>query len=419
MHLSWKRPYLTRVFDLAVIQKKQKKEMSDSEEKKCNDDSKQPVLILDLLRSILERLSFVDFHRGRCISLEWYSASESCLAVKNPTSPWIILFPSENVESKNDSCKLYNPRDHSSYIVRDLGFDLARSRCLASSGSWFLMLDHRTDFHILNLFTRVRIPLPPLESTGDGNVFKRVYENVSDGSCIKIDNAVLWVDEKRRDYLVVWNISRLFGYHKKGDENYSWKVFKPLKKNDCCIDMAFKENKLYVLSVTRKVTVYDFSGGDSPVKCATFPSLRFRNGYSYNTQGCHYKVAVTLSGEVLIIVAKVEPYPRVECFFAVYKMDHNSSGYERISLGGEALLLDLGITVEAKYMKNCIYFSNDQFHRYNGKSLCDDSNKNGICVYHIRSRYVVQVFEHLTASSTIPFKDARWFFPIFGGKWLL
>ncbi|KAG7543282.1 F-box domain, partial [Arabidopsis thaliana x Arabidopsis arenosa] len=288
--------------------------MSDSEEKTSNEDSKQPVLIVDLLRSILERLSFVDFHRARCISSEWYSTSESCLGVKNPTTPWIILFPSEHVENKNDSCKLYNPRDHSSYIVRDLGFDLARSRCLANSGSWFLMLDRRTDFHLLNPFTRVRIPLPSLESTGDGNVFIRVYENVSDGS------------------------------------------------------------------------------------------------------GSHYKVAVTLSGEVLIILARVEPYPRMRCFFDVYKMDPKSSEWKMIkSIGGEALLLDLGITVEAKVMKNCIYFSSDQFRRYNGNSLCNDYNNNDIHVYHIRTEQVVQVFEDLTASSTTLFKDSL-VFPHFWWK---
>ncbi|CAH8277013.1 unnamed protein product [Arabidopsis lyrata] len=293
--------------------------MSDSNEETCNDDSKQPVLIVDMLRSILERLSFVDFHRARCISSEWYSASESCIRVKNPTTPWIILFPSEHVENKNDSCKLYNPRDHSSYIVRDLGFDLARSRCLASSCSWFLMLDRsRIDFHLLNPFTRLRIPLPSLESIGDGNIFRRV----SDGR--------------------------------------------------------------------------------------------------FNSKGSHYKVAVTLSGEVLIILARVEPYPRMRCFFDVYKMDPKSSEWKMIkSIGGEALLLDLGIRVEAKVMKNCIYFSSDQFRRYNGNSLCNDYNNNDIHVYHIRTDQVVQVFEDLTASPTILFKDARWFFPTFGGNWLL
>ncbi|EFH39467.1 predicted protein [Arabidopsis lyrata subsp. lyrata] len=290
-------------FDLAVIQKKQKKEMSDSNEETCNDDSKQPVLIVDMLRSILERLSFVDFHRARCISSEWYSASESCIRVKNPTTPWIILFPSEHVENKNDSCKLYNPRDHSSYI----GINY-------------------------------------------------------------IDKAVLWVDEKSRDYLVVWN---------------------------------------FVFMI-------------SPVNCANFPYLPLRNDIIYIPPGSHYKVAVTLSGEVLIILARVEPYPRMRCFFDVYKMDPKSSEWKMIkSIGGEALLLDLGIRVEAKVMKNCIYFSSDQFRRYNGNSLCNDYNNNDIHVYHIRTDQVVQVFEDLTASPTILFKDARWFFPTFGGNWLL
>jgi len=106
-----------------------KKEMWDSNEKTC-DDSNQPILVVDLIRSILERLSFVDFHRARCISSLWYTASESCIG--GPSTPWIILFPNEFVERNNDSCKLYDPRNYSSYIVRDLRFDMARSRCLAS-----------------------------------------------------------------------------------------------------------------------------------------------------------------------------------------------------------------------------------------------------------------------------------------------
>ncbi|AEE83187.1 F-box family protein [Arabidopsis thaliana] len=382
-----------------MTHKKQKKEMSDSEKKTFNEDSKHSILAVDLVRLILERLSFVDFHRARCVSSIWYIASKTVIGVTNPTTPWLILFPKGDVEIKKDSCKLYDPHENKTYIVRDLGFDLVTSRCLASSGSWFLMLDHRTEFHLLNLFTRVRIPLPSLESTR--------------GSDIKIGNAVLWVDEQRKDYLVVWNISSLFGYHKKGDDR--WKVFKPLENERCIIAMVFKENKLYVLSVDGNVDVFYFSGNDSPVRCATLPSSPLRKGH---------KVVVTLSGEVLIIVAKVEPYPRTRlCFFAVYKMDPKSSRWETIkSLAGEALILDLGITVEAKVMKNCIYFSNDQFHRYNENSLWNVSNKSGVFVYHFRSANVVQLVELLTASSRtskILFKDARCFFPTFTSKWLL
>lgn len=111
--------------------------------------------------SILQRLSFADFHRARCVSSEWYSASKSCIT----TTPWIITIPYKYSKNSNNdsSCKLFDPRDNSCYTLRDLGIDMATSRCLASSGRWFLLLDHNLDFHLLNLFTRERI-LPTLES---------------------------------------------------------------------------------------------------------------------------------------------------------------------------------------------------------------------------------------------------------------
>ncbi|CAA0381234.1 unnamed protein product [Arabidopsis thaliana] len=251
-----------------------KKEMWDSNEKTC-DDSNQPILVVDLIRSILERLSFVDFHRARCISSLWYTASESCIG--GPSTPWIILFPNEFVERNNDS--YYN-----------------------------------NDFHVLNLFTRERIPLPSLEST-DG--FPMNITN-------RLDTAVLWVDEKSRDYLVAWSYGDIFAYRKNGDGNNSWKVIEPLK-NQRCVDMVCKESKLYVFSDTR----------------VTF----------------HKSPVVTLSGEVLVIASRVEPHPGTFLFF-VYKLDPKSSKWSIIkSIGDEALILDLGIIVAAKdgVMKNCIY----------------------------------------------------------------
>ncbi|KAL9827506.1 putative galactose oxidase/kelch, beta-propeller [Arabidopsis thaliana] len=244
-----------------------KKEMWDSNEKTC-DDSNQPILVVDLIRSILERLSFVDFHRARCISSLWYTASESCIG--GPSTPWIILFPNEFVERNNDS--YYN-----------------------------------NDFHVLNLFTRERIPLPSLEST-DG--FPMNITN-------RLDTAVLWVDEKSRDYLVAWSYGDIFAYRKNGDGNNSWKVIEPLK-NQRCVDMVCKESKLYVFSDTR-VTVFDFSRSDSPMECA-----------------------------ILVIASRVEPHPGTFLFF-VYKLDPKSSKWSIIkSIGDEALILDLGIIVAAK-----------------------------------------------------------------------
>ncbi|XP_024015300.1 LOW QUALITY PROTEIN: F-box protein KIB4-like [Eutrema salsugineum] len=356
--------------------------MIESKEKTCSD-AKQPILVHDVIRSILERLSFVDFHRARCVSSAWYSASKSCMGVTNPKTPWIILFPDGN------SCKLYDPLDHKSYTIKDdhLGFDFATSRCLASSGSWFLMLVHRSDFYLVNLFTRERLPLPSMESFED----------------VRVGSAVLWVDETSRDYLVVWSSASSFAYYKKGDNNQeTWKLLNPFKNHEVgCVDMVFKQGKLYVLGTTRNVTVVDFSGSDSPMECASLPPTRnFLHRPHLNN------IAVTLSGEILIIASvELSPGRRI---FNVFKLDPKSSAWiSTNSIGDQVLLLDLGITVAAKdgVMRNCIYFS-----------LCKDDNR--LCVYHINTGKVIQVFDHLTASSPIHFKDARWFFPTFGGRWL-
>jgi len=127
----------------------------------------------------------------------------------------------------------------------------------------------------------------------------------------------------------------------------------------------------------------------------------------------HKSPVVTLSGEVLVIASRVEPHPGTFLFF-VYTLDPESSKWSIIkSIGDEALILDLGIIVAAKdgVMKNCIYFSNDHFHKYSGISLCGD-NGNSIFIYHIGTKKVIQVFEHLTASLPIPFRMLVGFSPL-------
>ncbi|CAH8257323.1 unnamed protein product [Arabidopsis lyrata] len=104
--------------------------MNDSEEKTCYDNPKQPIIVVDLVRLILERLSFVDFHRARCVSSTWYIASKSVTGVTNPTTPWIILFPNKHVENNNNvSCKLFDLHENKTYIIRDTayGLDMAKA----------------------------------------------------------------------------------------------------------------------------------------------------------------------------------------------------------------------------------------------------------------------------------------------------
>ncbi|KAJ4886239.1 putative F-box protein [Raphanus sativus] len=385
---------------------------------------KDPILILDLVILVMERLSFVDFHRARCVSSVWYSASKSCRM--RQANPWLVLFPADVLhlpeESIDDSCKLFDPIDHKSYTVRDLGSDILRTSCLASYNSWFLMLDRKTRFYLLNMFTRERIHLPFLDSmeSTDGSKlkFKRNFDSsftvttfhYKDNltlltTCYGISAAVLWVDERNKDYLVVWAFDRSLAYHKKGHD--SWRVFRS-SKNQRCVDMVFIENKLYVLVEDGSTTAFDFSCGDSPKEFASFTSPECYGPYG----PIRFKhLAVTLSGQVLAI-SGVRNH-----VLNIYKMDPKSSEWAIIeSLGDEALLLDQRITVPAKdgVLKNCLYYSNDQFRGDNDYHLREDDN--GICVVNIQTMNKVQLFNHLTASSPLPFKDARWFVPTFGGK---
>ncbi|VVA96347.1 unnamed protein product [Arabis nemorensis] len=386
--------------------------MIDSKEKTdSNDDSTQPVLVMDLIRSILDRLSFADFCRARCISSDWYSASKS--SIRGITNPWLIFFPKVYGEIKNDTCKFFNPRDNNFYTVRDQRFDFAWSYYFASSGSWFLMYQNRI-LHLLNVFTRERIPLPSLESLDGSEVI-----------VMRKNSFVIYatLDYKGKDRR---NNGDFLAYHKSGDNNNneSWKVLQHLKKNEGCVDMVFNESKLYVLRVTRRVTVFDFSGGDSPMECASYPSPMECASFKSRDDDVRFSnnLAVTLSGEVLIISGRVE-YPWINFqhfrrsgttsgryFFNMYKLDPKSSEWRIIeSLGEEALLLDQGITVAAQggVVKNCIYFSNGKLHGYDGYK---DANGICNCVYNIKTKKMFKVFEHLTAS------DARWFFPTFGGE---
>ncbi|KAF3529839.1 hypothetical protein DY000_02043962 [Brassica cretica] len=380
-----------------------------------------PMLILDLVILVMERLSFVDFHRARCVSSVWYSASKSCRM--RQANPWLVLFPADvlhlPLESIDDSCKLFDPIDNKSYTVRDLGSDILRTSCLASDNSWFLMLDRKTRFYLLNMLTRERFHLPSLDSMesteGTKFKFKRNFDssftvttfhykdNVTLlSTCYGIGAAVLWVDERNKDYFVVWAFDRSLAYHKKGDDG--WRVFRS-STNQMCVDMVFIESKLYVLVEDRSITAFDFSCGDSPME---FASFTFRDCY---VPISFKHLVVTLSGQVLAISRVLRQV------LNIYKMDLRSSEWSIIkSLGDEALLLDQRITVPAKdgVLKNCLYYSNDRFGRDN--DLCLREDDSPICVVNIQTMSKVQLFNHLTASSPLPFKDARWFVPTFGGK---
>ncbi|XP_010473860.1 PREDICTED: putative F-box protein At2g33190 [Camelina sativa] len=178
----------------------------------------------DTMQLIFESLSCSDFHRARTVCSKWYSASTSCVAASWNRYPWLIRFPEIYSVSKpfNDlftklsdttSCKLLDPREGKTYRTRCLGNILSESRCLASYGIWILMMNPSLGFYVLNVFTCERIDLPSLSLRGevrfqrkdDGGLF--LEHSWLDRETIinrYIETAVLWIDEKTKDFVVSW-----------------------------------------------------------------------------------------------------------------------------------------------------------------------------------------------------------------------
>ncbi|CAL9235361.1 unnamed protein product [Arabidopsis halleri] len=318
----------------------------------------------DAMQLILESLSFPDFHRARTVCSSWYSVSKSCVAGSRNRYPWLILFPKQS--SVSGFCTLFDPVEDKTYDTRDLGNDFSEWRCLASYGNWLLMLTPRIDFFILNVFTGERINLPSLSLQGgkvrfrrkDGGVF--LEHSPKDRETIRnwfIKTAVLWIDEETKDFVVCWiyNTRYLFSY-KKGDD--SWWHLEGTK----CSAMAYKNKKLCVYTWFYYIKILYFSDDFPNEIIEENPYLNHRFYYNpeHSRESWRERVAITSSGDVLIIVSirktlienQEKPY-----FFKIFKMNVEGTKWERVdSLGDEMLVFGDG------FIKgNLIYFVSDDF----------------------------------------------------------
>lgn len=122
------------------------------------NSSRWSELPIDILRSLLERLRFVDFHRAKIVCSYWYSCSKQSL-LRKTWSPWLILFPEKG------GCAIYNPDEAKDYKTKR---DSSGIRFLANSVNWFLVLDSRSNLYIIDVFSEKKIDLPPLESIKNG-----------------------------------------------------------------------------------------------------------------------------------------------------------------------------------------------------------------------------------------------------------
>ncbi|KAL0793983.1 hypothetical protein Bca101_065360 [Brassica carinata] len=339
-------------------------------------------LFPELVRYVYERLSFTSLKRGRSVCSSWRTALKGCVPKRNQI-PWLILFPQkDNNNSQQLCCYLWK-------LAPDAGHT-------------------RWNLNILNPLTGERIDLP----TTNYARYPPGPDDVRPRDLV----ACLWIDDTSKDYLVVCKMDYAI-FTKKG--NHSWRRFGEggYKK------MVYEHTsqKLYVRGYyVYPVKVWSFSG-DEPQQVSEenyppvqhdFWNFRSKDEELYVKEAFYLKeyvdswlyIAVsTISRQVLKVVSVFQK-PK-KWLFLVYKMHPIELTWELVdSLGDEALILDMGITVVAKDIpgikRNSIYFSG-----------LDDGRKNpdNIFVFDLTTREVEPLPQ--CVFSSIHFSGARWFFP--------
>ncbi|KAL1201747.1 putative F-box protein [Cardamine amara subsp. amara] len=393
-----------------------------------SDGSNWSKLPPDLLHMVFERLGFADFQRAKSVCPTWHSVSRQ--SAPNNQIPWLILLP----EKGKDYCLLFNPEEKEKvYRIQDLGVEFANSHYLAVYGSWLLMRDARCNLYILNLFTRERIDLPSLESQVGRIKFERTIDDMFitkivdknyvgyPEKYVDISHPILWIDEKTKDYVVLWSRYQYLVYSREGDK--CWKQVEICSDDMFSIHgMVYKDHKLYLYSRSRDVTILDFSGDiwrkifetqvnydELRVKGIPRPIFLHLGVVGY-TKITH--LVVTVTGEPLRVKSIIRSDSDVWSF-RIYKMNSSNSKWKKLtSLGDEAILLDLGITVLANanegINRNSIYFNGVH-------DRCDlDWSEKDIFIFNLDTHKVER--PHPSICSSIRSSDARWFVPNFKRK---
>ncbi|CAH2035149.1 unnamed protein product [Thlaspi arvense] len=343
-------------------------------------------------------------------------------------SPLLTLFLDDGL------CVLYNPKEGK---IEKILRDFSGTRFLASCGNWFLMLDSRSNLYVTDVFSENRIDLPPLESlVSNTSALKRVEDRDGEFTLELTDGTVfkefaeeirgrLWVDEKTQEFAVVWFFDAPATFlcsYKKGNRHYDFIPvgFEIPKMLTGLRSFVLRGYRLYILTTRSYVRVIDFSGekGFEELTGSEPSSPTFSPLGSYNW---HSSVAVTTAGEFLLVTNTI--FERSERTFCIYKKDPNAHPddfmpdlVEVDSIGDEALLLDLGITVPANpalgIKPNTIYYTRHD-------RLCCGTSRHrphvqrpymvDICVFNLATK----TLEPLpTPPSNMNLKDARWIFPM-------
>ncbi|CAA7057200.1 unnamed protein product [Microthlaspi erraticum] len=357
-------------------------------------------LPLDLKQTVFERLGFTDFERAKSVCSSWQSGSRQ--SQPNNQIPWILLFPVDK-----NHCLLLNPQDKEKvYKTQHLGDHFGNSFCCKTYRSWLLMQTcyrgwENNHTYILNVLTHERINLPTTKTL--------------------FTPQLLWIDEKTKDYLVIGNVDdeNLISF-KKGDSSWREILLFPdigdrrMRCHETIPQLVYKDDKVVCLNFD-KLHVFDFSR-DVPVlvftacvkECVKRQIVYCMKIPPEDDVHRRNNVVVTLGGDILIVTREL-PRRSITWNFNIFKMTagYSSKWEEVFTLGDEAILLELGITVLAKDLEgitsNSIYFCEDLHWELD--------YENDLYIYNLDTKMVEQPQRFVSSSD--PFSNACWFLPSF------
>ncbi|CAH8383267.1 unnamed protein product [Eruca vesicaria subsp. sativa] len=130
-------------------------------------------------------------------------------------------------------------------------------------------------------------------------------------------------------------------------------------------------------------------------------------------------MVVTVSGDVLLVTSMLNGYGVWLC--EIYGMNSLTHEWEKVvSLGDEAMVLDLGITVNAQGInRNSIYSAHD-IRGIDRNSIYFSGlgrDENLTFIFHLETNKFERPYH--SVSSSIHNCTARWFFPNFSRKRLI
>ncbi|CAH8327276.1 unnamed protein product [Eruca vesicaria subsp. sativa] len=243
-------------------------------------------LPVDILRYLLERLSFSNLHCAKIVCSNWYLCSKQTLRPKFG-SPLLIMSQEE------DDCCLYSPEEDRAYKTTS---DISGYQFLGNSGMWFLVIDSKSDLYIVDVFSHERIVLPHLETLMGGlHEIQRVGENEFK------DTAFAWDHDTSKD---------LRGFCKRGDVHYReitlrTDVRRELRGVD---DMVLKGYNLYFISIRKYIRHLDLSGQDGVKDVLVYHNFPMsvsradeKAMNAYKAISASYRIVVPTSGEPLFL----------------------------------------------------------------------------------------------------------------------